>query len=71
MAPQSSYITNFAGFTFGALTFNEWVMAITIILGVLTFAVNTYFQIKRNMREKEKASRELEFHDKKMHDRER
>jgi len=67
LAPQSSYIANSAGFAWGAVTFNQWVMAITLLLGIATFAVNFYFQCKRNAREKAKAAREAELHREQLH----
>lgn len=60
--PASSYATNAAGFTWGAITFNQWIMGITLILGILTFVVNFYFQCKRNSRDKAKERREMELH---------
>lgn len=62
LAPQSSYAANAAGFTWGAVTFNQWVMGITLLLGVLTFFVNFYFQCKRNARERAREERERELH---------
>lgn len=62
LTPQASYITNGAGFTWGALTFNQWIMGITIVLGILTFAVNSYYQWKRNERERARERREQELH---------
>jgi len=67
LAPQSSYIANSAGFAWGAVTFNQWVMGITLFLGILTFAVNFYFQCKRNQRERAREEREKELHRGKMH----
>lgn len=66
LAPSSAYLTNGAGFTWGAITFNQWVMGITLILGLLTFVVNLYFQAKRHEFEKAKEERERELHDLKM-----
>lgn len=66
LAPQSSYVSNGVGFAWGAITFNQWVMAITLLLGVLTFVVNLYFQSKRNQREKARERRDEELHLKRM-----
>lgn len=66
LTPQAAYITNGAGFAWGAMTFNQWVMLVTLILGVLTFFVNLYFQWRRNEREKRHESRESEVHAKQM-----
>lgn len=66
LAPQSSYVANGIGFTWGAVTFNQWVMFITLVLGIATFVVNFYFQCKRNAREKAKEQRERELHREKM-----
>jgi len=52
---QTSYWTNGVGFVFGALTFNQWMMLATFLLGVSTFAVNSFYQRRRDRRE-------LEFH---------
>lgn len=62
LAPQASYTANAAGFTFGAITFNQWVMGITLVLGVLTFIVNFHYQRKRNERERAREAREDELH---------
>jgi len=42
-------------------------MGITLFLGILTFAVNFYFQCKRNQRERAREEREKELHRGKMH----
>lgn len=65
-APSASYVANGAGFTVGAVTFNQWVMAITLILGILTFVVNFYYQRKRNDRERAREAREAELHRERM-----
>ena len=52
-APAASYATNGFAFTWGALTFNQIVMVISIVLAVSTFAVNLYFQKRRDKREKD------------------
>lgn len=62
LAPQASYTANAAGFTFGAITFNQWVMGITLVLGILTFVVNFHYQRKRNERERAREQREAELH---------
>ncbi len=61
-APQTSYLTNGVGFAWGAVTFNQWVMGITLILGILTFLVNFHYQKKRNERERAREAREAELH---------
>lgn len=66
LLPQSSYITNGAGFAWGAVTFNQWVMAITLVLGILTFVVNFYYQRQRSNFEKAREARENELHQAKM-----
>lgn len=63
IAPATSYWTNGIGFAFGALTFNQWIMAITVLLGIATFLVNTYFQRLRNRREAEYHKRRMEIQD--------
>lgn len=52
-APKASYAANGIGFAIGALTFNQWVMAITLLLGIATFFVNFWFQRRRDRREAE------------------
>lgn len=66
LTPQAAYITNGAGFAWGAMTFNQWVMLVTLILGVLTFCVNVYFQWRRSKREARHEDREREVHAKQM-----
>lgn len=62
ITPQASYWTNGVGFAWGAITFSQWVMGITVILGVLTFVVNSYYQRQRNERERARERREQELH---------
>ena len=62
LLPQSSYVTNGVGFAWGAITFNQWVMGITLVLGILTFVVNFYYQRQRNKMERDRAAREAELH---------
>tara|TARA_B100000029_G_scaffold324186_1_gene316610 strand:- start:282 stop:527 length:246 start_codon:yes stop_codon:yes gene_type:complete len=52
-APKASYAANGIGFAIGAMTFNQWVMAITLLLGIATFFVNFWFQRRRDRREAE------------------
>ena len=59
VVPQTSYWTNGIGFAFGAISFNQWIMAITLLLGVATFLVNWHFQRRRD-------EREAELHEKRM-----
>jgi predicted histidine transporter YuiF (NhaC family) len=66
LLPQSSYVANGAGFTFGAITFNQWVMGITLVLGIFTFIVNFYYQRQRNKMERARELREAELHRVKM-----
>lgn len=66
ITPEASYWTNATGFTFGALTFNQWVMGITVVLGVLTFSMNWYYQRQRNARDRARERREQEIHRKRM-----
>ena len=62
IAPQASYGVNGIGFIWGALSFNEWMMAATLVLGVLTFATNFYFHYRRNKREKRRAAEDSDLH---------
>jgi len=52
-APAVSYVTNGFVFTWGAMTFNQIMMLIGTVLALATFAVNLYFQKKRERREQE------------------
>ena len=52
-APAASYVTNGFVFTWGAMTFNQIMMLIGTVLALATFAVNLYFQKKRERREQE------------------
>lgn len=62
LLPQSSYVTNGVGFAWGAISFNQWVMGITLVLGILTFIVNFYYQRQRNKMERAREAREDELH---------
>ena len=50
-APAASYVTNGFVFTWGAMTFNQIMMLIGTVLALATFAVNFYFQKRRDKRE--------------------
>jgi len=52
-APAASYATNGFVFTWGAMTFNQIMMLIGTVLSLATFAVNLYFQKRRERREQE------------------
>ena len=52
-APAASYTTNGFVFTWGAMTFNQIMMLIGTVLALATFAVNLYFQKRRERREQE------------------
>jgi len=52
-APAVSYVTNGFVFTWGAMTFNQIMMLIGTVLALATFAVNLYFQKRRDKREQE------------------
>ena len=52
-APAASYAANGFVFTFGAMTFNQIMMLIGTVLALATFAVNLYFQKRRERREQE------------------
>jgi len=52
-APAASYVTNGFVFTWGAMTFNQIMMLIGTVLALATFAVNLYFQKRRERREQE------------------
>jgi len=59
LASPASYITNGSVFVWGALTFNQLLAVIGVVLALLTFVVNVYFQRRRDIRDSE-------FHDKRM-----
>lgn len=48
-----SYATNGFVFTYGAMTFNQMLALIAAVMAILTFAVNTYYQRRRDRREAE------------------
>ena len=50
-APAASYAANGFVFTWGAMTFNQIMMLIGTVLALATFAVNFYFQKRRDKRE--------------------
>ena len=50
-APAASYASNGFVFTWGAMTFNQIMMLIGTVLTIATFAVNLYFQKRRDKRE--------------------
>jgi len=52
-APAASYAANGFVFTWGAMTFNQIMMLIGTVLSLATFAVNLYFQRRRERREQE------------------
>ena len=54
-----SYMTNGGVFIWGALTLNQVLAISAFVLALATFAVNLYFQRRRD-------GREAEFHDKRM-----
>jgi hypothetical protein len=62
LLPKSSYGFNLFGFAWGAISFNQWVMGITLVLGILTFIVNFYYQRQRNKMERAREAREDELH---------
>jgi len=59
LASQASYATNGGVFVWGAMTFNQLLAAIGLVLALLTFIVNVYFQRRRD-------DRDSEFHNKRM-----
>ena len=59
LASQTSYVTNGGVFVWGAMTFNQLLAAIGMVLALLTFVVNVYFQRRRD-------ERDAEFHNKRM-----
>ena len=59
LASQTSYVTNGGVFVWGAMTFNQLLAAIGVVLALLTFVVNVYFQRRRD-------ERDAEFHNKRM-----
>ena len=59
VASTASYLTNGSVFIWGALTLNQVLAISAFILALATFAVNLYFQRRRD-------GREAEFHDKRM-----
>lgn len=59
IAPAVSYATNGGVFVWGALTLNQLLAISAFVLALATFAVNVYFQRRRDRRESE-------FHDKRM-----
>jgi len=59
LASQASYVTNGGVFVWGAMTFNQLFTAIGLVLALLTFVVNVYFQRRRD-------DRDSEFHNKRM-----
>ncbi len=60
LAPATSYVTNASVFTWGALTFNQIMMLIGTVLALATFAVNLYFQKRRDRREQELHRKRME-----------
>ena len=59
LAPAVSYVTNGGVFVWGALTLNQLLAISAFVLALATFAVNLYFQRRRDRRESE-------FHEKRM-----
>lgn len=59
LAPAVSYVTNGGVFVWGAITLNQVLAISAFVLALATFAVNVYFQRRRDRRESE-------FHDKRM-----
>ena len=59
VASTASYLTNGSVFIWGALTLNQVLAISAFLLALATFAVNLYFQRRRD-------NREAEFHDKRM-----
>ena len=59
LAPAVSYVTNGSVFIWGALTLNQVLSISAFLLALATFAVNLYFQRRRD-------SRETEFHERRM-----
>lgn len=59
MAPAVSYVTNGGVFVWGALTLNHLLAISGFVIALATFAVNLYFQRRRDRRESE-------FHEKRM-----
>ena len=53
MTPPASYTINGLVAGWGALTFNETMMLIGTVLAIGTFAVNFWFQKRRDKREQE------------------
>lgn len=47
----SSYLTNGMMTVFGVLTVQEWAAAVGILLGLLTFAVNSWFRYQQHKRD--------------------
>lgn len=60
VAPATSYVTNGLVFSWGAMTFNQVMMLIGTVLALATFAVNLYFQKRRDRREQELHRKRME-----------
>lgn len=56
---QVSYAVSGVG-TFAGLVFNEWLALGGLIIMMMTFAVNTYFRLKRDKREQKMSDREFD-----------
>lgn len=56
---QISYTVSGVG-TFAGLVFNEWLALGGFIIMLMTFAVNTYFRLKRDEREQKIADRKFD-----------
>lgn len=54
-ASKASYLSSGGATVLGLLTLQDWAVIIGIFLAVATFAVNVYFQRKRDAREVELA----------------
>ena len=61
-----SYMTNGSVFIWGALTLNQVLAISAFVLALATFAVNLYFQRRRDRRDSERDRRDSELHDKLM-----
>ena len=60
MATDTSYVVNALSFSWAAMTFNNWMMLISMLFGLATVLISWHYKRKEDIRQNEKHEIEME-----------
>lgn len=63
VATETSYLVNALSFSWGAMTFNNWIMLISALAGLGTGVVSWYYKRKDDIRKNKADERKSERHE--------